>query len=743
MNHSKKLFLIFLIMFSWVPVLISTTYFKIIGYFEILNGIVLFFLSFLAFLFEYKIGRGRIGIEPLSLLPIALIFKSPIAVALSAFFGAFFGSFFVKKKKKTLLSRIAFASSFIFPYTICAILPYKIKIPILYLIFLSISITFFIYIFLFLIYFLFHKKPIDAKFFITIFGWLISLLSFSPLIYFEIILYNSYGILGLFFPLLPVGIIVYSFKKIAEEMIANEKREKQNDLFILIKSIMEETFVIDNLLFPFENMLKNLKNIISFNSACLVFWEPLLRKGKEKYDIFFFGNVNLKKEEIEKGLKEISLPFEVPTIELLEEFKKKYPLNELEPYSLILPIKTSELYLGLIYLSGNEEEITKEETRFFLSLIADTIGISFQNNILIKEMDEAREKLQKDSEVLSNLLNISYEITLKTDIQSVLQRIAESLHNILNVKWVLISTYLKEEKVFCPKAQYGFEKIWERIRDEKIPEDEIFFLWENSKVVLNSYFISAKDYVLKKYKKNLELPLNHPLTSIYIPLKVQQELLGFLLVEGLEFNSDMEEKISFLELFANQASYSLNIISTYEKLHNLSIKDSLTDAYNFRYFKEILEREIKKYGRLKNSFSIAILDLDNFKEINDKYGHLVGDFVLKELVEILKKQIRKDIDMIFRYGGDEFALFFPGVKEDKIKELLERIKRNIVNYKFKIESERGILEINVNITIGGATFPYHSKEIISLINCADKALLKGKGKGKNIVEVYKENGEEF
>lgn len=737
MSPKKKFFLVILIIFSWSIPLISATFFKITGYFEVWYGFFFFLLSFLSFSLEFKIGRGRVGIEPLSLLPIALIFKSPIAVALSAFFGAFFGSFLIKKKQRDLLTRISFSSSFIFPYSLCALISYQIHLPELYLILEFTALTFASYSLLFFVYFLIYKKPIDASFFITILGWLVAFLSFSPLIYLEITLYHSYGILGLFFPLLPVGVIVYSLKKSAEEIITMEEKKKQKALFLLVRSLIDGTFQRDMSKPAFELILNNLKGILKFNSSSIIFWETLQENEKSKFEIHFNGNVEIKKEEIEKGLLEMNLPLNIPQKEVLEKFKEKYPLNKEEPYSVIIPIKTSELYLGLIYISGKDEEIKNEKNKEFLNLIADTLGISFQNNILVKRMEKAKEKLEKDSEILSNLLKISYDITLKSDAQSVLQSIAESLHKILNVKWVLISTYNKEKKVFSPKAQFGFEKIWERIKDENIPEEEVFSKWEISSPLSKSFVLFARDYIQKKYKKELPLPEDHILSTIYIPLKSQEELLGFLQLEGLKFNQDIEEKISLLELFANQASYSLSIINTYEKLHNMSIKDPLTGAYNFRYFKEVLEREIKKYNRLKNNFSVAIMDLDNFKEINDNLGHLTGDFVLQELVKIVNSQIRKDVDMVFRYGGDEFALFFPSISEERLPMLLERIRKNISEHIFEVNIEGNINQLKIHISIGGASFPSHSKDMINLIGCADRALLKAKAKGKNAIEVFK------
>lgn len=737
MRNEKKAFLILLIIFSWSLPIISATLFKIIGYFEFWYGFIFFLLSFLTFSLEFKIGKGRIGLEPLSLLPIAYIFKSPIAVALSAFFGSFFGSLIIRKKKKTLLFKIAASSSFIFPYSLCSLLAYKFKISIFYFIFYSLGLTFLLYFLLFIINFILNKRKFDVGFFIAPLGWLVLFFSLSPLIYLEIVLYGSYGILGFFFPLLPVGAIVLALKKSAEQIIEMEEKKRQKTLFSLVKSLIDGNFQRNISSFSFNEIFNNLENIIDLNSACLIFWEPVLEKEREKIEIFFYGKVEIEKEELERGIKKLQLATKIPSFETIEIFKKNYPLNESSPYSLILPIKTNELYLGLIYISSASDEIIKEKTKDYLNLVSDSIGLSFQNNILLKRMEDAKEKLEKDSEVLSNLLNISQEITLKSDVQSVLQRIVESLQKILNVKWVLISTYSRENKVFCPKAQYGFEKIWERIKDEKLLEEDIFYLWENSEIISKSYVISANNYILEKYGKNLNLPFYHPLTTIYIPLKIQNELLGFLQIEGFKFNGDVKEIISLLELFANQASYSLNILNTYEKLHNLSIKDTLTDAYNFRYFKEILEKEIKKYNRLKNNFSIAIIDLDNFKEINDIYGHLAGDEVLQEIIKIIYSQIRKDVDMVFRYGGDEFALFFPFISSDKLKFLLERIRKNISEQTFKVVKDENLYEFKITVTIGGASFPEHSQDIINLIGNADKALLQAKAKGKNTVEVFK------
>ncbi len=733
MKYEKKGFLIFLIIFSWSLPIISTLIFKITGYLEPRHYFIFFFLSFLSFLIEFKIGRGRIGIEPLFLLPIAIIFKSPFAIALTAFTGAFFGSYVIKKRKRGFLSKIAFSSTFIFPYSLSAIIAHATSLSIFYLLFYSLILLFLSYFFLFTLFFIVYKKPFDSNFLITIFAWFIAFLSFSPLIYLEITLYYNYGILGIVFPLFPLGLIAYALKKSAEDVLEKREKLKQKEELKFIKTYLEGIMEKEEKEVVFSQFFIELKKILPFSNACLIFWET--ERG-ENFEIYTFGEGTIEKIELEEGLKNFNFPMKIPSFELLEVFKNTYPLKKENNFSLILPIKTPQLYLGLLYLSGKEEEIEKDEAREYLNLLCDIIGISYQNKILLERMEGAKEKLEKNSEILSNLLYISQQIIVELDSQSALQGIVKALNKILNVKWILLCNYLKDERAFIPKGHFGFEKIWERVKDEKIPEEEIFLLWKNSKIVSKSYILEAKNYIKERYGVDFNLSFCHPLTTIFIPLKIKEELLGFLSIEGFDIVFVEDEKIRLLELFANQASYTLNIINIYEKLHNLSIKDTLTEAYNFRYLKEVLSKEITKHKRLNTSFGFTILDLDNFKEINDKYGHLVGDMVLQELVRIIISYIRKDLDMLFRYGGDEFALFFPFLGAEKIKSILERIRINVQEHEFKFKIEGKDLNLKISITMGASIFPRDGNDLKEIIEKADKALLLAKAKGKNTVAIY-------
>src|SRR5207244_2731349 len=118
------------------------------------------------------------------------------------------------------------------------------------------------------------------------------------------------------------------------------------------------------------------------------------------------------------------------------------------------------------------------------------------------------------------------------------------------------------------------------------------------------------------------------------------------------------EKVQTLEIFAVQAVTALQSARQYEEIKRLNIIDDLTSAFNHRHFQDALEKEIHRHKRSGDDFALAMLDIDNFKRINDSFGHLVGDEILKGLVEELVGKAR-DSDVVSRYGGEEFAIIFP------------------------------------------------------------------------------------
>lgn len=157
-------------------------------------------------------------------------------------------------------------------------------------------------------------------------------------------------------------------------------------------------------------------------------------------------------------------------------------------------------------------------------------------------------------------------------------------------------------------------------------------------------------------------------------------------------------------------------------LNHLSYTDSLTGLYNQRFFKEALEHETMRALRYNNKLSVAILDIDNFKEINDSFGHSVGDMVLSEIAFKIEDSCR-DTDIVCRYGGDEIVIILLETDIERAKEVCERISQNIYRIDFMDK------DIKVTLSIGIAELS--PKEPEKILKKADERLYKAKKKGKN------------
>ncbi|MBP7479283.1 MAG: diguanylate cyclase [Spirochaetaceae bacterium] len=165
-------------------------------------------------------------------------------------------------------------------------------------------------------------------------------------------------------------------------------------------------------------------------------------------------------------------------------------------------------------------------------------------------------------------------------------------------------------------------------------------------------------------------------------------------------------------------------VHVFKQTEKLAMVDSLTNVFNRRYMDIVLKKEFNRCERYNKSFSLCILDLDNFKQINDSKGHQFGDLVLVELSALIKNTIREE-DVICRYGGEEFIIILPETDTAGAFYLAERVRKAVDLTPFFTDN-------NISFSAGTASYPACAQDITSLIRVADKALYEAKftGKGK-------------
>jgi two-component system cell cycle response regulator len=213
-------------------------------------------------------------------------------------------------------------------------------------------------------------------------------------------------------------------------------------------------------------------------------------------------------------------------------------------------------------------------------------------------------------------------------------------------------------------------------------------------------------------------------------------------IKGIELGADdylikpvnSRELKARVKVLLNKKRCLDELMENYENALDSSINDGLTGLYNQAYFKKFLEQELKRAARQNYPVSLIIVDIDNFKQINDSLGHLGGDEILSELGPVIKKNIR-EIDFSARYGGDEFALVLPYADQEETFQVAERL-RKAIEVK-SCDREGSISQVNLSVSMGIAFFPQQGTTPADLIRNADLALYEAKKEGKNRYCIYK------
>ena len=196
-----------------------------------------------------------------------------------------------------------------------------------------------------------------------------------------------------------------------------------------------------------------------------------------------------------------------------------------------------------------------------------------------------------------------------------------------------------------------------------------------------------------------------------------------------ESQADQYSKLGVCELdfFARNFQYSASWFQKIEKAQALIHTDDLTGLYNYRYLDLCLDVEIRRASRFSTSFCLLFIDLDDFKPINDKFGHLAGSQVIKEIAGLLKQGLR-EVDSVFRYGGDEYIVLLLEANAHAGLMAAERMCKSIEEKVFYFD---GGGKGSVTASIGVAVFPDHGKDKDTLLNAADRCMYRSKKSGKN------------
>jgi len=368
--------------------------------------------------------------------------------------------------------------------------------------------------------------------------------------------------------------------------------------------------------------------------------------------------------------------------------------------------------LYLYYFEGFPDDL--EKVKELMKSLSPVLAFALANSRLYQKLDATMRELR-----------ISYELSRamisSLDVDELIGQIVKQITT--HFGYEIIAIYIVDEDEEYATLEWTVDAIREfkgtRI---KIGEGGII-----GRVVESGQPYYAADVSMvpfhgpKEFKKKSEFS---------IPLKIQDKIIGVLDIESLRRDDFPKSVRNLLVALGAQIAMAIERSRLFEETRRLSTEDPLTGAINRRMMEEKLTEQITEAKLNDEEFAILFLDLDNFKEYNDRYGHQRGDEGLISFVLTIKETLQEG-DLLGRYGGDEFISLLPKTNIDRAKEIANHMLRSV--------RENELLK-GLTISIGIGVFPYDGQDLVALVRYADDACYLAKEKGGNRVEFASERG---
>jgi diguanylate cyclase (GGDEF)-like protein len=401
-----------------------------------------------------------------------------------------------------------------------------------------------------------------------------------------------------------------------------------------------------------------------------------------------------------------------------------------------------EKYGRKIHTNARKKRGTWHPDDVFLTPIKTSdgkfLGIVSVDNPMDREFPS--EKTISVMETFSTYASIAIESIRRLRSEKEASRRMNAIHNISKIIGKIFDlNTLYRETIHIIRDRFGYSNIAIfEVNAKGIPVLKSFSGYSDVDIRKVTKNLASKGLtaVVLRTRKSLLIPnvqrepdyigeSTHPKSEVIIPLIIKDRTVGILDVETLGENSLGEEDLYNLSLLGEYIAMSIDNAHLYRETQRLAIRDEMTGTFNYRYFRDVLKKMIREREKTKEPLSLLMVDIDNFKQMNDTFGHIEGDRVLKKVSRVIKENVRR-MDVVTRYGGDEFVIILWGVDKDDARLLGERIRK-------AVKTELGMFESPLTLSIGVAAYPKDGKKVGVLLDKVDKALYRAKSKGRDCI----------
>lgn len=408
--------------------------------------------------------------------------------------------------------------------------------------------------------------------------------------------------------------------------------------------------------------------------------------------------------------------------------------TEKEMYCLPLLVEGTLSHMLLVsrkYLKQDKQEAKKHYR--FLYLISHNLASSISREKMFQRIQEDQDILLENATRNRVFLEISKDLASTLDPYCILQKAFDQFRKVIAFTTISILLYddLDENYRLIVQPCKPISARYQKTLSDTIYN--LFVDYPADPPLSRGIYKEFATFKPQTAENKSEEAFVH---ALHLPIIFGDKVKGLIhLARSAEDepfnNNDLDITSQFTGIFIT----SIKNAMIHKRTEKLAFTDPLTELFNHRYFQETLNHEFIRAKRYNKPLSLMVIDIDFFKKFNDKYGHLVGDKVLRHVAGIFKSSLREQIDTVARYGGEEFAVILPETSLEGAEVFAERIRSSVEKTKLKHESS----ELSVTLSVGVAsTMTTNCEKTSALIEAADTALYRAKDNGRNKVEKYTE-----